>query len=193
MIFPFIVGQYDGSDLDIPRTAWDTVQLGQFTLPGISKVSPPSRKRKASIKTPKGQSYETIKDTGLELARVTITNTIIAENELDQLVQILKYFDTQLGVKVTSGSGTLPGFAVNHPALQARDINTLYIEEIIGPEAVQPGYIITVFKCIEVKNVVTQSTSQVNPNNDFAEGTAYAPTKLPTPPSQNSNTTGPSL
>lgn len=193
--FPFVVGKVDSSDSSIPRTSWDIVQLGQYTLPGISTVQI-SRARKGQIKNPKDQSYATIKDSGLELAKVIITNTIAYQSEMDALEQILKFFDTQLGVKVTTKSKTgnqttLQGFAVNHPALQMRDINSVYIEDIDGPAVQRPGFIQTTFKCIEVRNVKPASTKKVDPGTSFAEGSTFTPPAPPTPPSKSAAVTGP--
>lgn len=193
--FPFIVGQTDTSDPTIPRTPWDIVQLGQFTLPGISTVQV-TRARKGIVKSPKNQNYATIKDSGLELARIVITNTIAYQAQMDSLEQILKFFDTQLGVKVTSKSRsgsatTLTGFAVNHPALQMRGINSIYIEDIEGPTVQRPGFITTSFKCIEVRNVKPTSTKKVDPGTSFAEGSTFTPPAPPSPPSQSKVVTGP--
>lgn len=193
--FPFVVGKVDSSDPSIPRTPWDIVQLGQYTLPGISTVHV-SRARKGLIKNPKDQSYATIKDSGLELAKVTIVNTIAFQSEMDSLDQILKFFDTQLGVKVTTKSKTgnqttLTGFAVNHPALQMRGINSVYIEDIDGPSIQRPGFIQTTFKCVEVRNIKPASTKKVDPGTSFAEGSTFTPPAPPTPPSQSAAVTGP--
>lgn len=250
MDFPFIVPDNDFSEPSgLPRTAWDTVQLGQFTLPGISRVDV-SRERKASIKTPKGKSFSTIKDSGLELAKITITNTIAYQSQLDALEQVLRYFNTQLGVKVKSTTTktvnkpslqqagtqivtrgttttatstsltnvktqTIPlvsneefnagtktvtttsfnGFAVNHPALQMHDIKTVFIQNISGPIPSRPGFITTVFTCIEVREPkdTTGGTgaSKVKPSQDFAQGSALVSNSSPPPPSQNPAATGP--
>jgi hypothetical protein len=193
--FPFVVGKVDSNDKSVPRTAWDTVQLGQYTLPGISTVEI-SRARKGIVKSPKDQSYATIKDSGLELAKITITNVIAFKSEMDSLDQILKFFDTQLGVKVTSktktgNQTTLQGFAVNHPALQMRGINSVYIEDIIGPTIQRPGFITTTFRCIEVRNVKPASTKKVDPGTSFAEGSTFTPAPAPTPPSKTAAITNP--
>jgi hypothetical protein len=193
MIYPFTVGEYDPADPTTPRTPWDTVQLGQFILPGICTVHI-SRARKSTIKTPKGASYATIKDSGLELAKVNIINQIAFDSQLQQLQAILSYFDTQLGTKVTTKTGqsqTIPGFAVNHPALLARGINSLYIEDIEGPVVSRPGFITTTFKCVEVRNVRTERTAKVDPGKSFAQGSAFTPPAPPTPPSQNKATVAP--
>lgn len=207
-VYPFIPGQADNYDTGLLRTAWDTVQLGQFVLPGISTVQI-SRPRKYSVKMAKDHSYATIKDTGLELAKITITNVIggvslyipgdIAntlpimtkyEAQLSTLEDILKYFDTQLGFKTkstNSNGDSVPGFAVNHPALQMRGINSIYIEDIDGPITSRPGFITTVFKCVEVRNAKATSTKKVDPGKSFAQGSAFSntPNNNTTPPNQN--------
>ena len=123
-VFPFTPSlTADNEDPFLIRTAWDTVQLGEFTLPGISTVSV-SRSRNYQIKKPKDKSYAQIKDTGLDLAKVTITNVIGGisyyipndsvnrsllpsyQGQLDILENILQYFETKLGIKTKSKSKT---------------------------------------------------------------------------------------
>ncbi len=203
MVFPFVPGKVDTSDPTVARTPWDIVQLGQFTLPGISTVRV-HRSRKSRVKSPKDQSYATIKDSGLDLARVVITNVIAYPSQLDSLEQILKYINTELGVKVVKKttrtangesitSSSINGFAVNHPALQANGINSIYVEEIEGPIATRPGFITTTFNCIEVRDIKNTGTAQVDQGKSFAQGSAFSntPNVTPTPPSKNTNATGP--
>lgn len=194
--YPFQTGQVDQYDPTIPRTDWDVVTLGQFTLPGINTVAI-SRARKGVVKSPKDKSYATIKDSGLELAKIMITNVCAYESQLEKLETVLKYFDSQLGVKVVtknkSGDGdSLTGFPIEHPLLQLRGVSSVYIEDIEGPHVSRPGFITTIFKCIEVRNVKATKTLQVNPGASFAEGSAFsAPQQAPTPPSATAAVTGP--
>lgn len=212
-IYPFQPGTSDNSDPTILRTPWDIVQLGEFTLPGISTVEI-SRSRNYQIKKPKDQSYAQIKDTGLDLAKVTITNTIGGvssyipgesnnspllinyQAQVDILETILKFFDTQLGIKAKTKSTVgdkeeVSGFAVNHPALQMRGINSLYITEIDGPKVSKPGFMVTTFKCIETKSIKHSTTKSVKVGTTFAQGSAFTKNPQPAAPSTNPAATGP--
>lgn len=213
-VFPFTPSlTADNEDPFLIRTAWDTVQLGQFTLPGISTVHV-SRQRNYQVKKPKDKSYAQIKDTGLDLAKVTITNTIGGvsysipndqvnpslflsyQGQLDILEEILQFFETKLGIKTKAKSKTgedvQNGFAVNHPALQMRGITSLYITSIDGPTVSRPGLITTIFNCIETKSVKETQTKSVVASGSFAAGSAFTSSlNQPNPPSQNPNATGP--
>lgn len=79
-------------------TAWDVVVLGDYVLPGISKISGLSRTRKYQIVKNKETHFGEVKDLNLNLATFTIENTIIKREDLDQLVKIINYFDGKLGV-----------------------------------------------------------------------------------------------
>ena len=213
-VFPFTPSLIaDNEDPFLIRTAWDTVQLGEFTLPGISTVSV-TRSRNYQIKKPKDKSYAQIKDTGLDLAKVTITNVIGGisyyipndsvnksllpsyQGQLDILENILQYFETKLGIKTKSKSKTgnediQNGFAANHPALQMRGIESLYITSIDGPSTSR-GLITTTFNCIETKAVKNTVTKSVVASASFASGSAFSSSlQQPVPPSQNPNATGP--
>lgn len=192
-VFPFTVKSFDSftDKEDILRTSWDIVTLGEFTLPGISEVDI-SRARKIIIKNAKDKSYASSKDSGIELAKITIKNTITTPEQQEVLEDILKYYDTQLGLK--SGNkkttGELLGFPITHPACQMRGISSVLIEDIDGPKALRPGYMYTTFKCIEVRKPIKTETKKVDPGPDIAIGSAFNPLQ-PTPPSKDSKVTGP--
>lgn len=186
--FPFTLSSYetitDTQDV-IERTAWDIVKLGNFVLPGISIVDS-SRARKMVIKNPKDNSYASVKDSGLELAKVTITNICAYKEQFNKLVEIIKFFNTQLGVKanIKRDKNKIFGFPISHPQTEIMGINSVYITNISAPKATRPGYITTIFECIEVKEIKKVETRKIDPNANFVEKTAYDKKNTTPKPSQ---------
>jgi len=184
--FPFSVQQSfesitDIADSSIERNAWDICKLGNFVLPGISTLTI-SRARKMVVKNPKQSSYATIKDSGLELARVDIVNVLCYQEEFNKLQEILTYFDSQLGVKAGKvGSQQLLGFPIVHPEAQMRGVGSVYIEDIVGPLATRPGYITTTFKCIEVREIKKSGTKGVEAGPDLGGANAFNKNNPTTP------------
>lgn len=188
------------------RTAWDLVSLGPYTFPGICKITNLRRTRKFQVVKNKETHYGEVKDLNLELAQFTIENTIIKPEDYDNLLEIIQYLETKLGVnnKVPANSnnykidpvtglpvvndsvvtGTVDSLAIIHPALRARDISSCFITSISGPDPFRVGKLVTRFDCLEVRKKVQSTSKSIKPKSNLKEGSAFDDLKTDTSPSK---------
>lgn len=144
------------------RTPTDTVQLGDFTLPGISTVEV-IRERKAHIQRRKGGRADTLVDSGLNLARVIIKTNIFFKtynktddanaeldvSDFDSMGQIVDYLENKIGI---GNSNDENGLQIVNPITRIRKVFNVYVESISGPvNYMPPGRQEWIFNCIEVQ------------------------------------------
>lgn len=142
------------------RTPYDRVDLGQFTIPGISKLSI-TRNRKAKVQTKKKDKGDRLVDSGLELATIRITTRIFFEPQYEEMDEILNFFEHRIGLGTAT---TAESFKIDHPDTRSRGIFNVFIESIEGPtHYMPPGYSEYTFTCKEVVNQKKQTPKTQKP------------------------------
>jgi hypothetical protein len=194
----FFVNDTTNSDKWTPNqvTAWDQVILGEFVLPGISKITGLTRNRKYQIVKNKETHYGDVKDLNLELAQFSIENTIIDKKDLDYLIQVIQYFEDKVGVNnsVPGNStnytvnsitnlpqnkkgkvvvGSVGSTSIEHPLMRIRGISSVFITGIEGPVPYRVGKMVTTFKCLEVRKPIQSTSKNVKPKSSVAQGDAF--------------------
>lgn len=179
-------------------TAWDQVILGEFLLPGISKIVGLTRNRKYQIVKNKETHYGDVKDLNLELAQFSIENTIINKEDLDYLIKVIQYFEDKVGINnsVPGNStnytidsitklpvnkkgkvvvGSVGSTSIENPLMRIRGISSVFITGIEGPVPYRTGKLVTTFKCLEVRKPIQSTSKNVKPKSSVAvaQGDAF--------------------
>jgi len=165
---------------------YNRVKIGTYQFPGSSTISV-SREKKVSIEKGKQGAGNQVKDTGIDLARVSITTDLFNDNDLADFQDILNYYEGRKGLKASSD-----GFSIINPTTTARGVLSVYLEGIEGPDY-NGGKTIYKTKWVEVVKVKKTQTKNVGTpkqNNDdpFFE---TAKTSKATPPSKDKRNTQP--
>ena len=193
MAYPFKVAgvtSSNGQTSGLPqRTPYDIVKLGDFEIPGVSSVQIEAR-RKIQIESARQSHGARVVDSGLDLARITITTRYFTPEDHDQMDKLIEEFRTKLGIKTPQNTNTVNGFPIIHPNTIAHNIQYVYIESIEGPVQFQPpAYSQIVFKCIETRPVKKSNANTVKEGNttiSLSKQPSQVDVNKPLKPSQDS-------
>ena len=167
---------------------YNKVTVGQFSFPGSSTVSV-IREKKVSIEKGKQGSGNKVVDTGIDLARVTITTDLFNDNDLGDFQDILNYFEGRKGLKASSD-----GFQIINPTTTARGVTSVYLENIEGPEynSGRTTYKTKWVEIIKVKKTGTKNINTPKQNNEpILSNQAVYGTNNSLSPSKDTNNTQP--
>jgi len=143
---------------------YNQVTIGTFKFPGSSTVSV-TKEQKVSIEKGKLGVGNHVKDTGIDLGKITITTDLFNDNDLDAFQDILNFYEGRKGAKAAPSNG----FQIINPTTTARGIVAVYLEGIEGPDY-NAGRTTYKTRWIEVKPVKKTSARSIKPpkqnNND---------------------------
>ena len=129
---------------DFDPLAWDTVRLGGLLFPGIASVTGPGLKRKIDVKKPKGSDGASLRDEGMEPARLEIELVIYNNTDWEDLQGKWSIITPR-----TQGGLRTP-LTIAHPLTRLLNINTIYIDSIPVPDFDKADGFLTVrFSAIE--------------------------------------------
>ena len=120
---------------------YNKVTIGDYEFPGTSVIKV-KREKKVSIEKGKKGAGNKVVDTGIDLAKVSITTDLFNNNQIDEFNDILTFFEGKKGLKVKvvdtssqkSNAKVIPGFSIVNPVTTVRGVNNVYLESIEGPE-----------------------------------------------------------
>jgi len=157
--------------------SWDTVVLGQYTLPGLAQVKV-AKAQKVDVKNAEGQSGATITFKGYEPAKVDIVLRMWTRDQWNAFQTMLPYFEPRPSKKAPQP------FDVAHPKTALRGIRSVYIPEIEGPDESTTGIFDITFKCIEFLKPLPHATNTPKTSQDLgAFENQLVPQAPPAPPS----------
>lgn len=107
---------------------YNKVTINSYILPGTSVVKV-KREKKVSIEKGKQGAGNKVVDTGIDLAKVTITTDLYNNSHLDDFKEVLNFFEGKKGLK-----GSADGFTIVNPVTTVRGVSSVYLESIDGPE-----------------------------------------------------------
>jgi len=131
------------------RTPFDIVQLGTYTLPGISTVEITRQQKLIEQKKKQGKGNNAI-NSGVDLADVKITTRIFFQDEYTQMEKVLDELEDYFGFRDPKAKSS-PSFLIQHPDTRMRGISSVCITSIDGPKHhMPPGYTEFIINCKEV-------------------------------------------
>ena len=107
---------------------YNKVTINSYILPGTSVVKV-KREKKVSIEKGKQGAGNKVVDTGIDLAKVSITTDLYNNSHLDDFKEVLNFFEGKKGLK-----GSADGFTIINPVTTVRGVSSVYLESIEGPE-----------------------------------------------------------
>ncbi len=107
---------------------YNKVTINSYILPGTSVVKV-KREKKVSIEKGKQGAGNKVVDTGIDLAKVSITTDLYNNSHLDDFKEVLNFFEGKKGLK-----GSADGFTIVNPVTTVRGVSSVYLESIDGPE-----------------------------------------------------------
>ncbi len=119
--------------------AWNTVRLGNVTLPGICVVTM-SRGREIDFKKAPGKDGGESTDKGANAAKVKIRVTMNARQWREEWLQVIQQ------IEPTQGKPSGP-FGIVHPEPNSRGINTIEIADIASAPPTARGGIVYDIDC----------------------------------------------
>jgi len=164
---------------------YNRVKIGTYQFPGSSTISV-SREKKVSIEKGKQGAGNKVVDTGIDLARVSITTDLFNDNDLENFQDVLNFFEGRKGLKASSD-----GFSIINPTTTARGVVSVYLEGIEGPDynGGRTTYKTKWVEVVKVKKTQTKNVGTPKQNDDpFFE---VAKTSKATPPSKDKRNTQP--
>jgi hypothetical protein len=123
---------------------WDTVHLGDMTLPGIATLTI-ERGRKADKKAAKGKQKATVTVQGYEAADVKITLRLLSREDLRALNELLPRIEP---IPDKGTATEADAYDLAHPVAAMRGVNSILVLKIDGP-TLQDGIMSITFTCIE--------------------------------------------
>ena len=123
--------------------AWEQILLGAHPLPGLAQTIKVIRSQKLDVKSAPGASGATITYQGYEPAQVEITLRLWTRAQWEALQARLPELEPKAGQKPPTP------FAIAHPLLALRNVQSVYIQEVRGPEETSPGMWDVTLKCLE--------------------------------------------
>lgn len=129
---------------DFDPLAWDTVWLGGLLFPGIASITGSGLKRKIDVKKPKGSDGASLRDEGMEPARLEIELVIYNKTDWEDLQGKWTIITPR-----TQGGLRTP-LSIVHPLTRLMGINRIYIDSIPVPDFDKTDGFLTVrFSAIE--------------------------------------------
>lgn len=129
---------------DFDPLAWDTIFLGGELFPGIANVTGPGLKRKVDVKKPKGSDGASLRDEGIEPARLEIELLIYNISDWEDLQGKLPIITPR------KKGGLRTPLSIVHPLTRLLGINNIYIDSIPFPELDKStGFLSVRFTAIE--------------------------------------------
>lgn len=123
---------------------WDTVEIAGKKFPGVATIRGPGLKRKIDVKKPKGSDGASLKDEGIEPAKLEITLLIWNRFFWEQLQGLIPIITPR-----KKGGARRPTTIV-HPLTRLLNITNIYIDGIPIPEHdKQNGFLRVKFTAIE--------------------------------------------
>lgn len=107
---------------------YNKVTINSYIFPGTSVVKV-KREKKVSIEKGKQGAGNKVVDTGIDLAKVSITTDLYNNSHLDDFKEVLNFFEGKKGLK-----GSADGFTIVNPVTTVRGVSSVYLESIDGPE-----------------------------------------------------------
>ena len=124
--------------------AWDTVWLGGELFPGIASVTGSGLKRKVDVKKPKGSDGASLRDEGMEPAKLEIELVIYNKTGWEDLQGKLPIITPR------KKGGLRTPLSIVHPLTRILGINNIYIDSIPIPDFDKTDGFLTVrFTAIE--------------------------------------------
>ncbi len=165
---------------------YNKVKIGTYQFPGSSTISV-SREKKVSIEKGKQGAGNKVVDTGIDLARVSITTDLFNDNDLEDFQDIINFFEGRKGLKASSD-----GFSIINPTTTARGVLSVYLEGIEGPDY-NNGRTTYKTKWVEVVKVKKTQTKNIGTAKQNDDDPIYetAKTNKATPPSKDKRNTQP--
>lgn len=136
---------------------YNKVTIGQFPFPGSSTVSV-TKEQKVSIEKGKQGAGNQVKDTGIDLGKITITTDLFNDNDLDAFQDILNFYEGRKGSKAAPSNG----FQIINPTTTSRGIVAVYLEGIEGPDY-NAGRTTYKTRWVEVKPVKKTTARSIKP------------------------------
>lgn len=128
------------------RSPWDCFVVGagqaSVVLPGLARVSGHGLKHDLQVKKAAGNDGATVTDTGLELARFTVTLTLSCQEDWDEFIRIVPKLQPK---RLNAGTGKmeLQPIAVAHPALEPLQITSAKLERV---GIARPGHVVGTYE-----------------------------------------------
>ena len=110
--------------------SWNTLILGGQEINAFCKVTC-KRKEKQESSSAKGKTSAKLKSHGVEPAEITIEIEIVEKDELDDVSDFLS------DIEANWLAGTLKPLDIIHPVTEMRNVNSIKIEAIEGPDEKQ--------------------------------------------------------
>lgn len=164
---------------------YNKVTIGQFPFPGSSTVSV-TKEQKVSIEKGKQGAGNQVKDTGIDLGKITITTDLFNDNDLDAFQDILNFYEGRKGSKAAPSNG----FQIINPTTTSRGIVAVYLEGIEGPDynAGRTTYKTRWVEVKPVKKTVSRSIKPPKQNGAILEDQKVRGTASTTPSKDPNNT-----
>lgn len=164
---------------------YNQVTIGTFKFPGSSTVSV-TKEQKVSIEKGKLGVGNHVKDTGIDLGKITITTDLFNDNDLDAFQDILNFYEGRKGSKAAPSNG----FQIINPTTTARGIVAVYLEGIEGPDynAGRTTYKTRWIEVKPVKKTVSRSIKPPKQNGAILEDQKVRGTASTTPSKDPNNT-----
>jgi len=143
--------QFDDATYDNPPNPWDQVALGGVMLPGLARVKV-RKGRKLDVKQPPGSHGATITDRGYKPAQVDIHLTVWTYAQWQALQSLFDGSNAALTLEPKPNTSyAAPAYPIDHPATAMRQVSSIIIDEIEGPEpsSSMKGAVEFSFKCTQ--------------------------------------------
>ncbi|HEY2408845.1 MAG TPA: hypothetical protein VGI10_22725 [Polyangiaceae bacterium] len=143
--------QFDNVDYLDLSNPWDFVILQGILIPGLAKVRV-SKGRKLDIKQPPGSHGATITDRGYKPAAVEISLTIFTARQWSDLQALFNGLPNGFTLEPKPNNAyKAPAYPIDHPATAMRQVASIIIEDIEGPEPSSSihGAVEFKFKCTQ--------------------------------------------
>jgi len=108
--------------------AWDTVEIAGKIFPGVASVRGSGLKRKVDVKKPKGSDGASLKDEGIEPAKLEITLLIYNRYFWEQLQGLMPLINPR------KKGGLRRPMSIVHPLTRLMNITNIYVDGIPIPE-----------------------------------------------------------
>lgn len=126
--------QFDDLTFESPANPWDVCSLNGVVLPGLSKVKV-GKGRKLDVKQPPGSHGATITDQGYKPAPVEIIVTVWAYKHWVAMNGLFNGSNPSLNLEPKPNANYVaPTATIDHPATASRQVASIIIEHIDGPD-----------------------------------------------------------
>lgn len=142
---------------------WNTLITGRTTWPGVATVKV-KRGQKIDKKTAKGQNGAKLTFNGREAAAVEIEVFIYQEEDLDAFMACIASIEPDIGKKDPAPVD------IPHPACAARNVKSIAIESMEGPNWDRIGKLSIKIHAVEFVQVPTSNATKTPDSSDPSDG-----------------------